>query len=151
MPDTIQAITRLPLNSSWSRSATPFLMSPYTLSTRHQRFACAHLQISHLTGSLSCLFPWRSPPWLLINAAHGGLVTTSGSRHRRAYLHLSHSYEQNFPALVAHQIPACGITAQGSSKLLTCTGYRLGTQKAWQIRGLAIPKCFTSSLNPSQL
>ncbi len=118
MPDTIQAITRLPLNSSWDRSATPFLMSPYTLSTRHQWFACAHLQISYLTGSLSCLFPWRSPPWLLINAAHGGLVTTSGSRHRRAHLHLSYSYEQNFLALMAHQIPACGITAPGSSELL---------------------------------
>ena len=51
MPDTIQAVTRFPLDSSWSRSATPFLMSPYTLSTRHQRFAYAHLQISHLTGS----------------------------------------------------------------------------------------------------
>jgi len=57
MPDTIQAITRLPLNSSWDSSATPFLMSPYTLSTRHQRFACAHLQISHLTGSLALPFP----------------------------------------------------------------------------------------------
>ncbi len=51
MPDTIQAVTRCPLDSSWSRSATPFLMSPYTLSTRHQRFACAHLHISYLTGS----------------------------------------------------------------------------------------------------
>lgn len=51
MPDTIQAVTRFPLDSSWTRSATPFLMSPYTLSTRHQRFAYAHLQISHLTGS----------------------------------------------------------------------------------------------------
>jgi len=51
MPDTIQAVSRFPLDSSWSRSATPFLMSPYTLSTRHQRFAYAHLQISHLTGS----------------------------------------------------------------------------------------------------
>ena len=51
MPNTIQAVTRFPLDSSWSRSATPFLMSPYTLSTRHQRFAYAHLQISHLTGS----------------------------------------------------------------------------------------------------
>jgi len=28
------------------------------------------------------------------------------------------------------QIPACGITAQGSSKLLTCTRYRLSHQKA---------------------
>ena len=28
------------------------------------------------------------------------------------------------------QIPACGITAQGSSKLLTCTRYRLSPQKA---------------------
>ncbi len=57
MPDTVQAITRLFLNSSWSSAATPFLMSPYMLSTRHQRFAYAHLQISHLTRSLSCLFP----------------------------------------------------------------------------------------------
>ena len=51
MPDTIQAVSRFPLDSSWSRSATPFLMSSYSLSTRHQRFAYAHLQISHLTGS----------------------------------------------------------------------------------------------------
>jgi len=51
MPDTVQAVTRFPLDSSWDSVATPFLMSPYMLSTRHQRFACAHLHISHLTGS----------------------------------------------------------------------------------------------------
>ncbi len=51
MPDTIQAVTRFPLDSSWGRSATPFLMSPYTLSTRHRWFACAHLHISYLTRS----------------------------------------------------------------------------------------------------
>ena len=51
MPDTIQAVTRFPLDSSWGRSATPFLMSSYTLSTRHRWFACAHLHISYLTGS----------------------------------------------------------------------------------------------------
>ena len=51
MPDTIQAVTRFPLDSSWDSGATPFLMSPYMLSTRHQRFACAHLHISYLTGS----------------------------------------------------------------------------------------------------
>ena len=51
MPDTIQAVTRFPLNSSWGRSATPFLMPSYTLSTRHRWFACAHLHVSYLTGS----------------------------------------------------------------------------------------------------
>ncbi len=51
MPDTIQAVTRFPLDSSWDRSATPFLMPSYTLSTRHRWFACAHLHISYLTGS----------------------------------------------------------------------------------------------------
>ena len=53
MPDTIQAVTRFPLDSSWDSAATPFLMSPYMLSTRHQRFACTHLHISHLTESCS--------------------------------------------------------------------------------------------------
>ncbi len=51
MPDTIQAVTRFPLDSSWGRSATPFLMPSYTLSTRHRWFACAHLHVSYLTGS----------------------------------------------------------------------------------------------------
>jgi len=51
MPDTIQAVTRFPLDSSWDSGATPFLMSPYMLSTRHQRFAYAHLHIPYLTGS----------------------------------------------------------------------------------------------------
>ena len=51
MPDTIQAVTRFLLDSSWGRSATPFLMPSYTLSTRHRWFACAHLHVSYLTGS----------------------------------------------------------------------------------------------------
>ncbi len=52
------------------------------------------------------------------------------------------------------QIPACGTTARGSSKLLAshCRRQRnSGAQKLWQMRGLWILNTFISSANPFQL
>jgi hypothetical protein len=82
---------------------------PYTVSTPHQWFACAHLLGSHLPRSYAVTFPKRSPPWLLAAAALGGLKPTPASRLRGAFPHLLHScvrlqVEKNTHlfALVAH-------------------------------------------------
>ncbi len=97
MPDTIQAVTGFPLDSSWDSAAAPFLMSPYMLSIPHQRFACAHLHISYTWQDLSPAFSvtlttltlnQRSSRWF------GNYFRKSSPG--RAFLHLSYSYEQNF-------------------------------------------------------
>ena len=60
------------------------------ISIRHRRFAFAHLLVTHLT-LIQCLFPARSPPRLLNEAAVGGLVPLPEQRHRGAIPHLQYS------------------------------------------------------------
>lgn len=55
MPDAIQIIIRLYLNSSQSCSEVLVLTSPYPLTTLHQWITYVHLQDTHLTQS-SCAF-----------------------------------------------------------------------------------------------
>jgi len=64
----------------------------FNVSTPHQWFACAHLPDPHLPRSYAVTFPKRSLPWLLTNAAFGGLKPAPASRLRGACPHLSHSY-----------------------------------------------------------
>lgn len=115
MPDTAQAINRHPLSLSWVRSAYPVLMSPYAFDTS----SVVHLRSSLYFSPdlLNKPFPRRSLPWLLTNAARGGLESAPVSRFRRAYLHLPCSYAHLSVASFSHLsvLVAHGESTKGTS------------------------------------
>jgi len=108
MPDAAWAVSVHPPSLSREKGQPPVLTSSNRFSTLHRRFAYARLSQSCLPKSRSG-FPQRSPPWLLITAACGGLRSTPDCRSRRAVLHLSYSYASPFgPAMLVTQDPFCG-------------------------------------------
>jgi hypothetical protein len=91
MPDAVRAVSRLPPDLSRSPDHAPVSTPLRKITTRHQRFAHARLPDPHLTRSPPRLFPQRSPPRHLTDAACGGLEPPPAGRPRRTYLHLLHS------------------------------------------------------------
>ena len=90
MPDTTWPVGGHPPGSSRDSRYIPVPMPPLSVSTRHQRFACARLPDPYLTHPVR-LFPHRSPRQSSANAAVGGLKSPPAGRLRRAYLHLPRS------------------------------------------------------------
>ena len=73
--------------------------------------------------------------------------------HSRFTVIFDHGRTASCPAAPV-QIPACGTTARGSSKLLASHirwRWALDAQKSWQIRGRASLKTLISSAKPFQL
>ncbi len=102
-PEAAQAVSRFPLNLSWTHNRNPVLTSSIIFRRLIEWFACAHLSESHLPRSYAVTFPKRSPPWLLTTAALGGLKPAPANRLRGARPHLLCSYAHFMTsALVAH-------------------------------------------------
>ncbi len=81
-PEAAQAVSRLPLNSSWTHNRNPVLTSSIIFRRLIEWFAFAHLSESHLPRSYAVTFPKRSPPCLLTTAALGGLKPAPANRLR---------------------------------------------------------------------
>jgi len=80
-------------------------------------------------------------------------LALGGERHTYLSFRFHHGRTASCPAAPV-QIPACGTTARGSSKLLASHirwRWALDAQKSWQIRGLASLKTLISSAKPFQL
>jgi hypothetical protein len=105
MPEAAQAVSRLPLNLSWTQYRSPVLTSSLIFRRLIEWFACARLSESYLPRSLAVTFPKRSLPWLFTSAALGGLKPAPASRLRGARPHLLRSCAHFIQsALVAHYI-----------------------------------------------
>ena len=91
-PEAAQAVSRLPLNLSWTQYRSPVLTSSLIFRRLIEWFACARLSESYLPRSYAVTFPKRSLPWLFTNAALGGLKPAPVSRLRGARPHLLCSY-----------------------------------------------------------
>ena len=68
-PEAAQAVSRFPLNLSWTHSRNPVLTSSIIFRRLIEWFAYARLSESYLPRSYAATFPQRSPPWLLTTAA----------------------------------------------------------------------------------
>lgn len=75
-------------------------MTPKPLSTPRQWFTCVRLLRSYLMCSAAHLFPQRTPPALLAQAACGGLKPGPATRPRGASPHLSYSSTLRSPTSV---------------------------------------------------
>ena len=117
----------------------------FNVSTPHQWFACAYLPDPHLPRSYAVTFPKRSLPWLLTNAAFGGLKPAPASRLRGACPHLSHSYARlrsiSYTRSWRTILPILTLTHQ-TILLKICITYRnscqglgqdLGQPTAWKV------------------
>ena len=87
LPVTVQPINQAPVGLVPGCETDLVLMTVGCLSTEHPRFTFVRLPGKHLTSS-SRLFPDRSPPGSLSQAAPGGLRADPVIRPRRARLHL---------------------------------------------------------------
>ena len=81
-PEAAQAVSRFPLNLSWTHNRNPVLTSSIIFRRLIEWFACARLSESHLPRSYAVTFPKRSLPWLFTNAALGGLKPAPANRLR---------------------------------------------------------------------
>jgi hypothetical protein len=69
-PEAAQAVSRLPLNLSWTQYRSPVYTSSLLFRRLIEWFACARLSESYLPRSYAVTFPKRSLPWLFIYAVY---------------------------------------------------------------------------------
>jgi len=111
MPATVWAVNRSPPDFVPGQRLEPGFDDIPMLSTLHQRFTCVRLLDTHLTASLVRLFPDRSLPGLLTQAASGRFGTWScnpipkglpSSPVQQGCFKLASTSRPPFRAVVAH-------------------------------------------------